>query len=289
MRRVRPAESAADRRAVIAVAHAANGVTEPLGTYTARRLKSPLRRRAGWWLLELDGRAVSSLLCYPLRFADGERVLSGYGFGSVATLPDQRGQGHATALVGEVARHAEAEDRPLGLLFSAIDPGFYERLGFRVLPAWSWRHADPASVAGSGARAELTPIDPRESLALLQRSYRRGHPGLHLLRDEAAWLSSLRIDPDSLFFSLGDRGYLRVVCDRESLEILELFCEDPDPVIRAAAALAAELGLGRIETWLPPTPLLTECFEPVSRARTLPMLRGEAPGDQARFWGSDYF
>ena len=80
---------------------------------------------------------------------------------------------------------------------------------------------------------------------------------------------------------------------RNANEILELFLRDPlerAPMVRALAAHTLERGLEALEGWLPPTPFVETWFEPESRAKTLPMVRGAANAcATARFWGSDYF
>jgi len=82
------------------------------------------------YLLEdVSGRPVSAL--NVLRFRE-----SLIGLASVATVPDRRGQGHASLLlraVMELQRFAQPDTR--FLLFSEVKPAIYERHGFRVLPA----------------------------------------------------------------------------------------------------------------------------------------------------------
>jgi GNAT superfamily N-acetyltransferase len=75
------------------------------------------------------GQPVSAL--NVLRFRE-----SLIGLASVATSPDQRGQGYASLLlraVMELHRFAQLDTR--FLLFSEIKPAIYERHGFRVLPS----------------------------------------------------------------------------------------------------------------------------------------------------------
>lgn len=56
------------------------------------------------------------------------------GFGAVFTPPDARGRGHATRLIEMLMDRERADGALVASLFSEIGAGFYERLGFRVVP-----------------------------------------------------------------------------------------------------------------------------------------------------------
>lgn len=291
---LRRALSAADRRRVLAVTHAANASPDPLAHYQAVRLRLPRRHGGVWWLLEDGGEAVCSLMAYPLSFAVGQRVVPGHGLGAVATLPAARGRGFATALCRRAIEEAEGEGRRLGLLFSAIPAPFYERLGYRVVPAWNHVIRDLAALAASGPAATLVPIDPRSDVPTWLGHYRAAHPGAHLFRDEAAWHESLLCNGPDVFHAVGDpaRGYVRVLLDEPGeLFVVELMAPPADhaPVLRALATLGLALRRNRIEGWFDPVPALAEHVEDSGRARTLPMLRGDVDPTTARFWGSDFF
>ena len=146
----RPAVSSADRRAVATITHAANASTLPLDVFVATRLRNPRRATATWWLLEDGGVAVASLVAYPLTFAAGDAIAIGYGLGAVGTAPSARARGYATELCRQVIDANEAEGRRVGLLYSAIPPTFYVRLGFHVVPAWHHVCARPAELAAGG-------------------------------------------------------------------------------------------------------------------------------------------
>lgn len=106
----------------------------------------------------------------------------------------------------------------------------------------------------------------------------------------AGWLETVRICPDDLYSAVEEAGYMRIVTDETSLEIVELFAADPDSAVRAAAALAIAWGKATLDTWLPPTPWMRENLTARSRDKTRPMIYGtDSSLDEARFWGSDYF
>ena len=295
----RVATTHADRCAVVDVALAAIGAKGPPLAGLAARMASPLRAAAEWWLLEHEGRPASSLLCYPLDFCmpDGE-VVAGFGLGAVATLPECRRRGLASALCRHVADLSESKGRTVGLLYSAIAPAYYERLGYRSCAAWDHSSSRLDELAASGPRAQLVALDPRRSLDGLAALRERAHRGrLHLHRDRAAWQASIGLDPREWWLGLGDpdgelRAYARVDRDEKGLDLMELALLDPEdeaPILRALAELARELGTAELHSWIEPSPFVGEWLEDRGRARTLPMVRGCDALDGARFWGAEHF
>ena len=274
--------------------HVATGCDQPLAYQQALRLRLPRRHEGTWWMLEQGGRVLSSLMCYPLRLARGREVLPAYGLGAVATRPEARRRGHAAALCRRAIAVAEAEGRGVGLLFSALPPAYYGRLGFVAAPAWHHVCPDAAALAASGRRAALTPLDPRLDVPALLAHYRRPHAGLHVFRDEAEWLACLTRNAEDVFFGWGAplQGYVRVDAgSSEGLDVVELMVapEDRAPVLRSVAGLATGMGRRIVEGWFDPVPELASFFEDCGRARTRPMLRGVEDVRDARIWGSDYF
>ena len=277
------AETTEDRLRVAEVARFAYGrEATPAVVHGAGRLASALASRATAWLLTADGEPAASLLCYDLVLRRGEERVRAFGLGSVGTRPELRRQGFASRLCREVAeRHGGA-----GLLFSAIEPAFYERLGYVAVPAWDFHCTRAEAVADSGPRAKLTPLDPRRDVGRLAAAWDAAHDGWYLDRDEAAWRATLEVNPDDVWFAVEAGGYLRVEFTKDVLAVIERCTPDPDGALCAVAALA---GGRTIKTWLAPDPLLLALFEEKGRAKTRPMLLGVADPDSARFSSADYF
>jgi predicted N-acetyltransferase YhbS len=81
-----------------------------------------------------DGRLLATAKRYDLSGRlDGQpvRIL---GLGAVFTPAAERGHGHAATLLRRLMDDAAAGGFGLALLFSDIDPDYYEHLGFRQLP-----------------------------------------------------------------------------------------------------------------------------------------------------------
>ena len=83
-------------------------------------------------LAEVDGRVLAHVRIFQrAMLVRGVPVAAG-GIGSVATHPDAEGMGLATALLNDALSVMHAGRTPVSFLFTGI-PGFYERLGWRVV------------------------------------------------------------------------------------------------------------------------------------------------------------
>lgn len=293
---IRPAATHAERLDALAVRH--RGRAMPLAAYQANRLACPREHRATAWVVVDGGRVVSTLVVHPLTFALDDATFAGYGIGSVATLATHRRRGHASALCAAACGSAEQSGRRVGLLFSAIPPAFYERLGFAVSPASGQRCDRLRDLVADGAAADLVPVDPRAEAERLAETWRAFHGGtLHVARDAAALVRSADLGAGETWFAVGGdlrRGYVRLGRNEDTgtLELLEpvvLDAADESPVLRAVARMALDLGLPAVTGWMPPSEAVRAWCVETSRAETLSMLRGAPPHAAARFWGSDHF
>lgn len=242
------------------------------------------------------GAVLSSLKLYrPLVRARG-RTARAAVLGAVFTPRAQRGRGHASAMVSAATEAARRRGDPLVLLFSDIGTAFYERLGFRPLPAteqWGriprtpgppsaeWEFRDPS-------RADLDEIREAHHASCLRRP-------LAVIRDADHWeflwarTSSFfsRLDEPELRprFLAGFRhgsfaGYLVTVDGRGEWSVREVEAREGDPdgmaeLFRAGAREARADGLGRFCGWLPPElPPRLEGWkiESQPRRRALPMV-----------------
>lgn len=82
-----------------------------------------------------DGSVLSSVKVYrpAFRWSGGEGRCT--VFGAVFTPASLRGRGHASAMIRHAIAAARTRGDALVLLFSDIDPTYYEALGFQALPA----------------------------------------------------------------------------------------------------------------------------------------------------------
>ena len=127
------------------------------------------------WALFAEGRMVSILTTVPLQFGWG----GGYGIAGVATLPSERGKGHALRLLNAVHAHALACGEGAALLF-ARERTLYERAGYALVDEVVRTPLGP--VAGE-AGLELVPYD---SVVARYARWAEANPA-RLRRDAKRW------------------------------------------------------------------------------------------------------
>ncbi len=81
-----------------------------------------------------NGRLLATAKRYELNGRLDRQPVRILGLGAVFTPEAERGHGHAGTLLRHLLDDAAADGFGLALLFSEIDPGYYERLGFRRVP-----------------------------------------------------------------------------------------------------------------------------------------------------------
>jgi N-acetylglutamate synthase-like GNAT family acetyltransferase len=104
--------------------------------YNVAQVRTPwgsrnLRRLA---LVDERGRLLSSAKRYDLRAILDGCEISVLGIGAVFTPERGRGRGHARDLIELILSDASSRGADLALLFSEIDPSYYERMGFVAVP-----------------------------------------------------------------------------------------------------------------------------------------------------------
>ncbi|MGH9200434.1 MAG: GNAT family N-acetyltransferase, partial [Vicinamibacterales bacterium] len=114
----------------------------------------------------LDGpHVVSSAKRYDLSLRLDGRIRRVLGIGAVFTSPAYRGRGAARELISRLFETAVAEGQEFAMLFSEIDPAFYERLDFVPVPLVEQRlevdqkrGGAPAMLVRSGDDRDLAAI-----------------------------------------------------------------------------------------------------------------------------------
>lgn len=276
--------SDAERLAAYRNVHEVWGQGLPMPEFLERRLRSVRHNRAQWWVLTVGDEVISSLGNHPLEFFCRGRIHSGFGIGSVHTLPAHRQKGYAEALCREVLRESAARGDHLALLYCDIAPAYYERLGFRVCPAFEFRCDRLRELAADGSQAELEPFVPQAHLEELDDWYQR----CCSLRDVFVWRSgdywrySLLNGPDDLFFRIRGpggvpSGYLRLAERVAELELIEFMLPERQgdletSVHRAVASLALARGYQALAGWLPPDAAHPPESVVAPRKRRIPML-----------------
>lgn len=282
-----------ERREAFRKSHESWGEDTDVETWVEERLESPRHRRADWWVLKNDGDVGASLGLYSLTFNYRGDRLDGFGIGAVHTDPDHRGKGYATELSRRVEEQLSERGAQIGLLFSDIEPGFYEGLGYSIASDRRFDTDELRALAEGSPRAGLHPVEPEERLEELMIWYDDAHEDarLYLDRGRKYWTNILSETPDHRFFGVSrpggrEQGYIRVRTEDETVEVMELILPGATPRTRAAAYRAlADLALARRwsrirQHFAPPAPLLSH-FDDNRRDRAITML--VPTGDEVAF------
>jgi ribosomal protein S18 acetylase RimI-like enzyme len=147
--RVRAAK-ASELDAVYRMGYDAWGDSRPLADYLRDCAASPKYRRGVWHVLDGGTRLLSALIVYEL----GPGAA---GIGSLATPPEERRRGRASALIAGVLKLLDARGVGAVYLYSDIAPRFYERFGFRALPAALQRYPGRVGMIRGAAALATAP------------------------------------------------------------------------------------------------------------------------------------
>jgi N-acetylglutamate synthase-like GNAT family acetyltransferase len=112
--------------------------------------RSSSKYKTGEWSLAEgeDARPLCSLIAY--RFS-----AESAGIGSIATAPEERRKGHASRLIDAILKRLDQEGVRQVYLFSDIAPQFYDRFGFKPLPAQHQRRAGTVCMVRSRSMEKL--------------------------------------------------------------------------------------------------------------------------------------
>lgn len=91
------------------------------------------------YVLDVDNEIVSSLILLKLKDIAGKKA---YGIGSVLTPKIHAGQGYASELLKNCIQ--KEKEASLIFLYSDINPEFYKRLNFKILPSQFQRYEKSA-------------------------------------------------------------------------------------------------------------------------------------------------
>lgn len=206
---------------------------------------------------ERDGRLVACCTWYPYpAWIGGVRVPTG-ALASVVSAPEARRRGHVRELVAGGLR--ELHERGVGwALEHPFDPTFYDRLGFRTVPAGAYLELPIERLPGRARDVDFAPTEPTD-------------PELRRIRAVFAAARSFALDRD-------DRA-AEPASDPESLPLRwrDLYQPESDAVTPATAyrceggyALLATQGFGRDGILHVVDAAWTD---PAGRERVLAMLR----------------
>ena len=180
----------------------------------------------------VDGALAGHVRIFARRMlVRGEPVAAG-GIGSVAAHPDARHAGIATALMEDAIAHMRREGMRLSFLFTGI-PGFYERLGYRIVRQPEFAVSRAALIERGAIRAHRARrMNLSTDFPMLLRIYREASRGLtgRIVRTRRTWFdATFWLHAYGDFVALDPRtgrvcGYIRSRCRDVGHQILEAEC-----------------------------------------------------------------
>lgn len=218
------------------------------------------RTRVQTWIWRKENKILSSLDTISIQLHLHGEVREAWLIASVVTPKACRGRGFASQLM--TALLASQPERS-ALLFSDIDPAFYQRFGFRLAA-----HEEVEILSASGSGGPLRSISPNgflqyQSWARGEAASREAAATAWLVPDAELWDWQLeryrffaalksRAWDGSAFFATDHAHVLALAPDPVHDRLDGLWLEnDCSRCAEAGAAQAVALGLGRLRYWRP--------------------------------------
>ncbi len=232
----------------------------PRALFTGQTLRDSTFRLRYARVAVIDGAIAGYVRIFARRMLVRGAPVAAGGIGSVATRPDARGNGIATALLRDAIAQMRREGMAVSFLFTGI-PAFYERLGYRVVrqPEFTIARNDVLARAGAPARIRTAAPGDLPQLASIYNSAITGATGA-IARTRQTWADArhwLDERPCLVATDAGGRvvAYVRSRCRTFGHQLLEAECRPgAEGALRPllAAVAAAPCGCGEvIVAWVP--------------------------------------
>jgi len=273
-----------EQRAAHANCHDVWSMGMPLDAHVERRMTSAMHQRARWYVGLCEGHVVTGLGCHPTLFSVRGAATPGIAIASVHTLSSHRGRGFAPRLIEFVEREERAAGARLSVLFSDVGVPYYAQMGYRACPAHRAGAETPPQVAVVLRNLKLQPATVAEYLPVMQELHAtlcRESPLYFVRTREYARQLTQRYPSDQclLLMDGGEAvGYLQVALRPNLLLIRDLGVRDDATHLRRAMYelifdRAQQLGLARVEGWLPRDYDTTEYFYVAARPQEITMFK----------------
>ena len=235
-------------------------------------------------ITDSDGRLVSSLKRYYFDISIDGEIVHAVGLGGIFTHPDYRRNGLAANMIEDILRESREE---LGcgasVLYSDIDPSYYNKLGFRQVTALSW-DVPVASLPTAEVLERHEVIEGDLPLLLKLHDDATSSAGIRTERTEHTW---------KLFHQMNGIGSSQLLIDDKNEPVgyvtiggevkgggiwLEEACSSIENESRLWATIrtiAEGMGATHMRGWYVPTlKLLTgfDGYEATLRTRAVPMI-----------------
>jgi hypothetical protein len=234
-------------------------------------------RLLGWFE---DGAPTASMKTYQLHGSFAGRALKLLGIGAVFTPPPLRRNGHAAAMLRAAMDESAGAGFDAAVLFSDIDAGYYERLGFRALESREClvdlgqlpRHGgySPAAPSDAEAMAEtFARSRATESRLMLSRDGWTLRLQLRRLRE----LARARSVGEPEWGVVAEKGAAMFRHGRDSLDLLDAAWtsdEGRDAILAGLRDALVRSGRTRLRLW--PAHQLRGLFKMQERPNAIAMI-----------------
>jgi predicted acetyltransferase len=149
--------------------------------------EDPLFQLDHKWIASDGKRIVSTLTLIPVPMRVGNAIVSSAGIAGVATHPDFRSMGYASALLEECLRQLPK----MGYVAAGLIPvqyGFYRRFGFEMAATTTSLRLSPASLPRyiEGTDCRRMNVEDEEDVKIIHEASTKGRTGI-IERDETRW------------------------------------------------------------------------------------------------------
>jgi GNAT superfamily N-acetyltransferase len=268
-------------------------------------------------LLDEAGAPLASAKRYRFRARFDGQTVDILGIGAVFTPQPLRGRGHASRLIELLVDEGRTDGAALAMLFSEIDPAFYERLGFRRVPIDQLRvvvnekgGGTPAMLVRGGHQTDLQALSVMHDTRITQVRFALERPPAHIEFMLARKRLLAGLGPPGLRhveFHVVEEGasavaYVMLSVDAHGWTLTEAGDRDPSGARLGAmlqTLIAREPSQQRpaIRTWWPrciPLPpqwqrVDSHAADDVLMMRPLRDIALPAYADEVLYWRSDFF
>lgn len=228
--------------------------------------------RSTTWITKQQEDITCTIQIFPFMSRVEDAAVKIGGIGSVATVPEFRGQGHCKQMLHRLTEWMEQQEYDLSLLFAVINP-FYEKAGWSTVPETLYElNVGNILNASSNSKYAILPFEPSYSRIISniyeqfndKRTYTVIRPSTHW-RDRIHWprwnsstcLMAMRNGVTVAYGHISETSedgsaYLEELCYLKGEEnaAIPLFC----------ALVEQRLDAARILAYLPDDHILTEGF-----------------------------
>ncbi len=199
----------------------------PLSYFVNRLLNDPYFLPQDVRVAVIDNMIVSSITIYRRQMYWRGKVITFGGIGNVSTLPEYSGKGISSKVMEDAINYMQDQDFSVTILFTGIN-AFYERFGFKTLPAQYAKFAIPNISTQKYTIRNYKESDFTASRDLYENFNK--HLSGSLVRDNEYWAANFKFAEKNELFLIAEshsiNAYIRFVPNDKKGDIWEFAYSD---------------------------------------------------------------